>query len=95
MKRALMAKLVASMLAIAGCASGDRLVTKEKYEIITNGMSYQEVARIIGAPGAEQASSGAADSYTVMYDWKNSDGSNMTAMFQDNKMTMKAQYGLE
>jgi hypothetical protein len=31
---------------------------------------------------------------SVMYIWKNSDGSNMNALFQNGKLLNKAQFGL-
>ncbi len=31
---------------------------------------------------------------TVMHQWMNSDGSNMNAMFQNDKLVQKAQFGL-
>jgi len=31
---------------------------------------------------------------TVMYQWQNRDGSNMNAMFQNDSLMCKAQYGL-
>jgi hypothetical protein len=32
---------------------------------------------------------------TVMYSWQNPDGSNMNAMFQDDKLVSKAQFMLK
>jgi hypothetical protein len=32
---------------------------------------------------------------TVMYQWVNSNGSNMNAMFQNDKLNQKAQFGLK
>lgn len=32
---------------------------------------------------------------TVMYQWVNRNGSNMNAMFQNNKLVQKAQFGLK
>jgi len=57
-------------------------------------MSYSEVRRIIGAPGEEVSRSDLAGLTTVMYSWINSNGSNMNAMFQNDELIQKAQFGL-
>ncbi len=77
-------------------------LTKAKYDKIKEGMSYAEVKGIIGEDGEEMASSkmdgvsGVVPSIsTKMYVWKNSNGSNMNAMFQNGRMIQKAQFGLK
>jgi len=77
------------------------VVNKSEYDLLENGMSYEEVSRIIGSPGEEMARNhiegvpGVMKSVeTVMYSWQNSDGSNMNATFQGNKLVTKAQFGL-
>ncbi len=78
------------------------VVTKAEYDRIRHGMSYSEVVSIIGARGEETVSNrmegvpGVMESiYTVMYSWQNRDGSNMNAMFQNDKLMNKAQFGLK
>lgn len=78
------------------------IVTKIEYIQIRHGMSYSEVVSIIGSRGEETASNrmegvpGVMESvYTVMYSWQNRDGSNMNAMFQNDKLVNKAQFGLK
>ena len=71
------------------------LVTKAEFLRLEEGMSYEEVVRIIGAPGELKASSDLAGIKTVMYGWSNTDGSNTNAMFQQGKLVSKAQFGLE
>ena len=71
-----------------------RNVTISKYNQITEGMSYGEVKSIMGSPGEELSRSNVAGYVTVMYAWKNPDGSNMNAMFQNDKLISKAQAGL-
>jgi len=44
--------------------------------------------RIEGVPGVMESVT------TVMYSWANSDASNMNAMFQNDKLMQKAQFGL-
>lgn len=76
-------------------AAGDSpVVTMAKYERIEKGMTYEHVCAIIGAAGEEIASSDTAGYTTVTYSWKNPDGSNMNAMFQDGGLISKAKSGL-
>ena len=70
------------------------VVTKAEFDRIREGMTYQEVASIISAPGELQSSGDLAGIKTVMYSWMNANGSNMNAMFQNNKLIQKAQFGL-
>ena len=65
-------------------------------------MSCKRVVEIIGVDGEELSSSrtegvpGVMESVTtVMYSWVNRDGSNMNAMFQNDKLVQKAQFGLK
>ena len=69
-------------------------ITRAKYESIQEGMSYSQVRGIIGEAGEELSRSDIAGYTTVMYSWKNSNGSNMNAMFQNGKLVNKAQFGL-
>ena len=78
------------------------VVNKAHYDRIREGMSYLEVIRIIGAEGVELSSNkidgvpGVMPSIsTKMYMWQNSNGSNMNAMFQNDRLVQKAQFGLE
>ena len=77
------------------------LIAKGKYEKVCHGMSYRDVVSILGANGNEISSNriegvpGVMDSIeTKMYSWANGDGSNMNAMFQNDKLMSKAQLGL-
>ncbi|GDY09456.1 hypothetical protein LBMAG52_29420 [Planctomycetia bacterium] len=77
------------------------VVSKDKFSQIRNGMSYRAVVAIIGASGEEQSSNhidgvpGVIESIdTVMYSWRNRDGSNMNVMLQNDKVVSKAQFGL-
>jgi len=71
-----------------------QIVTLSEYHQISDGMSYEQVKRIIGDPGKEMSRSDIAGYTTIMYSWSNSGGSNMNAMFQNDKMVNKAQFGL-
>jgi len=57
-------------------------------------MSYQEVVTIIGNQGEELSRTNVANIEAVAYSWKNANGSNMTALFQNDKLNTKAQFGL-
>jgi hypothetical protein len=66
-------------------------LTSAIYErCLKEGMTYAEVASIIGFEGKQQASSG----NSVTYNWSGSGGS-MSAVFTDGKMVSKAQQGLK
>lgn len=80
---------------------GEQIVTYDEYQRIQDGMSYREVVAIIGVGGEEisrvhmDGVPGVMESIdTVMYQWVNSNGSNMNAMFQNDKLISKAQFGL-
>jgi hypothetical protein len=70
-------------------------VTLSQYQRMAMGMSYAEVASIIGAPGEEQVRSQVASIETVMYKWASPSGANMSAMFQNDRLVQKAQSGLK
>lgn len=77
-----------------GIAAPKPVVTMAEFNRIENGMTYEAVTKIIGAAGQLQSQSDIAGYSTVMYSWMNSNGSNMNAMFQNNKLVQKAQFGL-
>lgn len=77
-------------------------ITMEKYLKIQEGMSYSQVVEIIGEQGVEMSRNrmegvpGVMESIeTAMYGWQNPDGSNMNAMFQNDKLIQRAQFGLK
>lgn len=75
-------------------SDGSVVATKADYDAIEEGMSYSDVRRIIGAAGEEISSSQVAGYTTIMYSWKNANGSNMNVMFQNDKLVNKAQFRL-
>lgn len=90
------AAIIFGLLLLCGCSLVPAVVTLDKYERLQNGMSYGDVIGIIGNAGEEVSRVTLPDTpSTVMYSWKNLSGSNMNAMFQDNKLVMKAQAGLK
>ena len=71
-------------------------VTMEKFNLIKEGMTYSEVVEILGSEGEVSSSSDMAGYKTVLYTWKGASAlSNMNAMFQNDKMISKAQFGLK
>lgn len=76
----------------------DGKITKAKFDQIQNGMSYDQVKQIIGSEGELLSEAGTKGDqyYTVVYDWKSSDGiSNATFEFQGDKLQVKSQVGLK
>lgn len=81
---------------------GKQIVTFDEYKQIQNDMSYREVVSIIGAEGEELSRSKfdgvpgfSPPVETIMYQWVNTNGSNMNSIFQNDKLMQKAQFGLE
>lgn len=81
---------------------GKQIVTFDEYKQIKNGMSYNNVVSVIGAEGEEMSRNKMdgvpgvmASIETIMYQWVNKNGSNMNAMFQNDKLMQKAQFGLK
>ena len=70
------------------------IVTKSEYEKVSEGMSYSQVRAIIGCDGEEMSHSDYSGISTIMYSWKNSNGSNMIVMFQDDRLINKSEFGL-
>src|SRR5262245_17805699 len=61
---------------------------------ISEGMTYEQVINIMGTSGELISSNEIAGIKTVMYSWKNANGSNINAIFQNGKLIQKAQLGL-
>jgi hypothetical protein len=71
-------------------------VTKANYNELKTGMTYSQVVQVLGKDGDELSSNEIGDIKTVMYKWDgDSFGSNMNAMFQNDKLMSKAQIGLK
>lgn len=74
--------------------ASDKEITKDMYEKIKEGMIYEEVVEIAGE-GEEVSKSETEGIIITMYQWINSDGSNMTIMFQNGKVDTKSQFNLK
>jgi len=71
------------------------MITRVKFDQIVTGMSYSQVCNILGATGEEQSRSDIGGYSTVMYTWKASGIASMNAMFQNDRLISKAQFGLQ
>jgi hypothetical protein len=76
--------------------AGDSGVTMAQFNQLRNGMTYDQVIKVLGSRGQEMSRSEIAGIETVMYQWEGSSfGGNMNAMFQNGKLIQKAQFGLK
>ncbi len=64
------------------------------YKQVQTGMSYKKIVSIIGAEGVEISNLNLAGIKNTIYQWKNSNGSNITLTFQNDKLISKIQIGL-
>ena len=71
-------------------------VSLDQFKQLQDGMTYVEAVRTLGSSGTEQSRSSIGDIVTVMYSWPGAgtSGGNMNAMFQNDKLVSKAQFGL-
>lgn len=69
-------------------------ITKAKYDRVREGMSYEEVIVILGNAGDPISTNQLVGTTTVMYVWRNANGSSMNAMFENGKLIQKAQFDL-
>lgn len=77
-------------------AAGAGTATKEKFDQIERGMTYEAVVEIMGSEGELLSSLELMDMPTTIYYWYGEDGiSNANVTFQNNSMVSKSQIGLE
>lgn len=102
MKRILVViTLLSLLLSVAGCGSPNKYTLK-KFNQIQTGMSYSQCSDIMGDPGVLSAENTMQGIPGIMptiviksYSWQNPDGSNLSLMFENDRMNMKAQAGLK
>jgi hypothetical protein len=72
-------------------------ITLAEFQQIKNGMTYQEVVKIIGGEGTIQSEAGDGQYKVEMYSWEGEGdfGANANVTFQGGKVTAKAQFGLK
>lgn len=71
--------------------------TKAEYQALSVGISYVQAISIMGCEGEEMSRTSLAGAVTfmVMWDGYGKLGANMNAMFQNNRLISKSQFGLE
>jgi hypothetical protein len=71
-------------------------VTMANYNRLRTSMTYVQVVQILGKDGEELSSNEIGGVKTIMYKWDGDGfGANMNAMFQNNKLMSKSQFGLK
>ena len=70
-------------------------ITLDQFLSLPDGASYNHVTALLRDPGIEVSRNNIAGYLTVMYQWENADGSNMNAMFQNDRLVSKSQAGLK
>lgn len=82
---------------VSGVSDSSEYITKDEYNQIEEGMSYDEVKDIIGSEG-ELSSTSSVGGYSMsIYTWygNGSAGSNASVTFTNDAVTGKAQVGLK
>ena len=92
--------LAALAMPLAGCSdlTPEEYITREEFNRIKAGMTYQEVKDIVGSAGTIVAESSIAGYTTVIVSWDGDPvniGSNANVTFQNGVVVGKAQAGLE
>ncbi|VTU01043.1 Uncharacterized protein OS=Desmospora sp. 8437 GN=HMPREF9374_2182 PE=4 SV=1: DUF3862 [Gemmataceae bacterium] len=72
--------------------TGTAPITLKTFDAIREGMSYDEVADIIGRDGEEKERYEAAGRSKASFTWSNPDGSSVGATFVNNALVSKSQY---
>jgi hypothetical protein len=70
-------------------------VSLAKYDAIQTGMSLHQVQSIAGWPGTQASNLDEGGTSNWVYEWQNTDGSNMNVQFQNGAVIGKAQAGLQ
>lgn len=78
----------------AGLGNKDAGITLDKYNQVTEGMTYDEVKAILGE-GQLTSQIKIMDTESIIYSWINKDGSNANFTFSGDKLDMKAQFNLK
>lgn len=85
-----------TMVPLAANAGTECRATMAAFQAIRSNMSYAQAVQVIGCPGEVISSSSIAGYITIMYMWDgNRFGANMNAMFQNDRLVNKAQFGLK
>ena len=68
--------------------------TIAKFDAITTGMSYPDVTTLMGSSGEELSRSDLGGFVTIVFSWKNADGSSISVTFENGAVFTKTQSGL-
>lgn len=71
------------------------LYTLQQFEKLQAGMCYNEVLAIMGEGGREVQAGQRTEPPTRICQWRNSNGSYTSVLFQDDSLVGKVQVGLE
>ena len=92
---------IALTLAVAAVSTGavaqstNCKVSLAQYQSLATGMSYSRAVAVLGCEGSELSRMDMAGFRTVMFMWQgNSLAANMNAMFQNDALVSRAQFGL-
>ena len=93
---ALIAALTIAPPALAQAFDTDCRATAEAFNQLRDGMTVAQAEAIIGCPGVVMSETRMSGFTTVMLGWdgNGTPGANMNAMFQNDALLMKAQFGL-
>jgi hypothetical protein len=70
-------------------------ITLSQYNQVKDGMSYSQVAAILGAQGKPVSDSKFGSVKTEAYSWDGGNFASVSIIFQNNKVVSKSQFGLE
>lgn len=74
---------------------GGAAISMAKYEQLKNGMTYQDVVKIIGSEGEQTSNSKIGTTEISSYRWQGANYSNIFATFSGDKLSAKSQNGLK
>lgn len=91
---ATMTDLVTAPRQLAPAGESSTRISMQHYLQIHDGMTYNDVVRLLGDRGTEISRVDLSGYRTVMFQWQGDGLGNMTATFQNEKLVSKAQFGL-
>lgn len=82
---------------VSGVSNSSEYITKDEYNQIETGMTYEEVKQIIGSEGSLTSTVTANNTTIEIYTWygNGTAGSNANVTFTNDSVTGKAQVGLK
>nr|WP_275941792.1 DUF3862 domain-containing protein [Nostoc sp. UIC 10630] len=79
---------------ISSCSLLNNVVTKEEFDKIKQGMSYQEVIDVVGEKPTDDNSESWGAYVPTVWIWKNANGSRVDVSFDRGQVFSKSQKGL-